>query len=211
MSFTLFLFSVVGISFSGVASPGPLTFLTISSSYKNKNAGILVSLGHGIVEGFLIFLISIGIVNFLKSEVFKIITAFLGGLFFIFLGLKYLIKKSIKIKPETTHKNFDVSLVIAGSLATVSNPYFFIWWFTVGSYLIIRAAYFGSFGIFIFGVIHWLCDFLWYYFLSKVISKSKKIISEKIFDIILKICGVILLIFSVEFIRYSAKLLLKLI
>lgn len=206
MDFILFILSSVFISFSGVVSPGPLTFLTITSSYRNKNAGILVSLGHGVVEFPLIFLISFGVMKFFNSEIIKIIISFLGGVFLIFLGIGYIIDKT-KISFEKLNK-LNPSLIISGSLATLSNPYFFIWWTTVGSVFVLKAVYFGKLAIFIFAVLHWLCDFFWYTFLSKIVFITKRVISERILNIILKICGSILVIFGLEFIRYSIKMII---
>jgi len=59
-NFFVFLSTVILISFSGVASPGPLTAVTIAKGLQNKYNGILISIGHGIVELPLIFFIYFG-------------------------------------------------------------------------------------------------------------------------------------------------------
>ena len=46
----LFLLSAAGISLSGVMLPGPLTAATIAKGYNDKNAGVMIGIGHGIVE-----------------------------------------------------------------------------------------------------------------------------------------------------------------
>lgn len=206
MQFILFLFYVVSISFSGVASPGPLTFLTISSSYNNKNAGVMISLGHAIVEIPLVLLISLGTVKFLNSDIFKATIGFLGSFILVLLGIKSMIKMN-EIGKET--HNIKTSLLFAGSLATISNPYFFIWWTTIGTVLIMQALNFGKFAVVVFLFIHLLCDFSWYFFLSKIIFKTKKVFSTKKFSIISKVCGVILIIFGLFFIRNTIKLFLN--
>jgi threonine/homoserine/homoserine lactone efflux protein len=48
--FYLFLSSVVLISMSGVLMPGPLFAVTIEKASKHKTAGVLIALGHGVVE-----------------------------------------------------------------------------------------------------------------------------------------------------------------
>ena len=58
--FYLFMLSVVAISLSGVMSPGPLFAVTIAKASKDKRAGILISLGHGVVEFPLMLLIYFG-------------------------------------------------------------------------------------------------------------------------------------------------------
>lgn len=206
MQFILFLFYVIGISFLGVASPGPLTFLTISSSYNNKNAGVLISLGHAIVEAPLVFLISLGVIKFLNSEIFRITTSLLGSVVLIFLGIRSM-KDTTKIEKETY--NIKTPLLLAGSLATVSNPYFFIWWATIGAALIMKSLEFGRLALFAFLAIHLLCDFSWYSFISHIIYKTKKLISQRVFRTILKVCGVFIITFGLLFIKETINLLLK--
>ena len=53
----LFLFQVVLISMSGVMQPGPVTAATVSIGAENKYAGLLIAVGHGIVEFPLMILI----------------------------------------------------------------------------------------------------------------------------------------------------------
>lgn len=48
--FYLFMLSVVAISLSGVMSPGPLFAVTIAKASGDRKAGLLISLGHGVVE-----------------------------------------------------------------------------------------------------------------------------------------------------------------
>ncbi len=63
----LFLLSVVGMSLSGVMMPGPVTAVTVTKGYKDKNAGALIALGHGIIEFPLIAAIYLGFGQFFTS------------------------------------------------------------------------------------------------------------------------------------------------
>ena len=55
--FYLFLASVAIISMSGVLLPGPLFAVTIEKASKRRTAGVLIALGHGVVEFPLMFMI----------------------------------------------------------------------------------------------------------------------------------------------------------
>ena len=46
----LFLLSTAGISLTGIMLPGLLTAATISKGYSGKNAGVLIAIGHAVIE-----------------------------------------------------------------------------------------------------------------------------------------------------------------
>ena len=57
-----------------------------------------------------------------------------GGLFLIFLGIRMIQKRRNK---ESVKTAFPYHSFVAGVVTTISNPYFIIWWATVGASLII--------------------------------------------------------------------------
>ncbi len=65
-SLPLFLGSVIFLSASGVMMPGPVTAVTVAKGSQRKWAGVLVAIGHGIIEIPLILLIYFGLASYLK-------------------------------------------------------------------------------------------------------------------------------------------------
>ncbi len=193
-NFFLFLTTVILISFSGVVSPGPLTAVTITKGLQNKYNGILISIGHGIVELPLIFLIYFGFTKIFSFPLLKTSIGLLGGFMLIFLGI------SIFKTKEISNTNLPYGTVFAGVVATISNPYFFIWWLTIGNSLILTSINFGKTAILIFSFVHLLCDFLWYTLLSVFIYKTKKFFPQKVYKFITSICGILLILFGIFFI-----------
>jgi len=63
-SLPIFLSSVVLVSLSGVMAPGPVFAVTVARGYESRKAGILIALGHGLVEVPLIFLLFFGLSEF---------------------------------------------------------------------------------------------------------------------------------------------------
>lgn len=200
LQFITFLFSVILISLSGVMSPGPLTALTIVKGYKEKNAGILISLGHAAIEIPLIFLLYFGFTKYFSSEIFKTIVSLIGGVVLFWFGLSMVKEKDFHIS-ET--KNLPYNSFFAGMITTSSNPYFFLWWATIGVGLVSTSATFGFLGVIIFTIVHWLCDFVWYTFLSNLVFTTKKIINR--FNLILKFCGFILIVYGIWFLISGIK------
>ena len=62
-----FLVSAVAISLSGVIAPGPVTAATLAAGARHRHAGVMIALGHAIVEVPLILLLVGGVASILDS------------------------------------------------------------------------------------------------------------------------------------------------
>ncbi|MEM3577168.1 MAG: LysE family transporter [Candidatus Bathyarchaeia archaeon] len=195
--FYLFLLSVILVSLSGVMSPGPLFAVTIAKSSREKNAGVLISVGHGIVEFPLMFLIYLGLDWIFASPFVQKAMGFVGGALMVYLGFKMLKtrKESGSESPFIKH-----SSVVSGILATAGNPYFLLWWATIGASLVMNSTVFGHFGFLLFTMIHWSCDLAWNVFVSFTVFKSKRFWTKRIYDAVFGFCFAILTGFGIWFI-----------
>jgi|Deesub1362A_J573_1020465.scaffolds.fasta_scaffold00094_43 threonine/homoserine/homoserine lactone efflux protein len=199
-----FLAITVVVSLSGVLAPGPVLTVTIAKGHKDKNAGAWVAAGHGIVEIPLILLIYLGFSNYLTSTLFLRAIGIIGGLLLVYMGIS-LIK--VRGNPEYSERDVSYGPVLGGILATGSNPYFILWWATVGLTLISRAATFGFIGFAVFAVVHWLCDLAWDWFVSFSVFKSRKLWTRKVHAIVFSACGLLLCWFGVGFIIGGIRIL----
>jgi len=84
MGLLLFLFKVFGISLSGALSPGPVTAVAIAMGARNRWAGTLMALGHGVVELPLMVLLIFGVGRFLHIPWVGIGIGLAGGAIMIF-------------------------------------------------------------------------------------------------------------------------------
>jgi threonine/homoserine/homoserine lactone efflux protein len=159
---SLFLLEAALISLSGVMAPGPITAVTVGKGSESPHAGAWVAIGHGIVEFPLIALIFWGFGHLLNLNHVKTAIALVGGLLLLLMGIGMF--RSIK-RAEIGPRQYDRFPVIAGILLSAGNPFFLIWWVTVGAALISRAAQFGMGGLLAFALVHWSCDLTWCYFL----------------------------------------------
>jgi len=198
-----FLIEAVLISLSGVMAPGPITAVTVSKGTKSPHAGAIIALGHGIVEIPLMILILYGFGEILKIAYIKAIIGLLGGLFLLKMGLNLL--QGIK-QAKINSSNNPHSPLMAGIILSLANPYFLIWWATIGSILIFRSITFGLFGFVIFMILHWSCDFFWCYFLSALSFKGGQFFGKRLQQVLFAICGVFLLFFSAKFIYDAMKI-----
>lgn len=165
----LFLASVVVISLSGVVVPGPLLAVTIAKGPEGPHAGAWVGLGHGIVEMPLIALIALGFGTLFSSAVFTLGVGVLGGGMLLYLGVGI-----VRARGELTAGagNLPYRAVPSGALATLMNPYFFVWWATVGAALVVKASAWGVVGLVLFGLVHWSCDLGWYWLVTAALSRG---------------------------------------
>lgn len=195
-NFWLFIVSIVGISLSGVMLPGPLTAATIASGYRNKNAGLMIGIGHGIIEIPIIALVYFGFAFYLNIPLVKQITGVAGGILLIVMGL--LIFFTFK-KPIDGSEKLYSSPLVTGMVMTGGNPYFLLWWATVGVALISSAMVFGLVGMLAFVVLHLACDIGWDQFLSMTVFKTKHLWTPSVQKIVFSICALVLIGFGIYF------------
>ena len=202
MSLPLFLLTVAGISLSGVMMPGPVFAATVARSWRSKFTGSFVALGHGIVEIPLMFLIYFGFSNFFQNFWVKVVLGFVGGTVLIYMGRGIFNLKKMRINSVNDP---PTGSTVVGIVTSLFNPYFIVWWATVGAALIVKSASFGLLGFALFIPVHWLCDFGWYSFLSCLAHKSSKVWGQKIQIALLSISSLLLIGFGVWFILSSLK------
>ena len=195
---TVFLVQAVIISLSGVMAPGPITAATIAAGTKSRNAGGLIAVGHAIVEFPLMFLILAGIGVLFESALAKMIIGIVGGLFLLWMGTQML--RDISAKTAAQSAADSHSPVVTGIILSISNPYFLLWWATVGLALAKDARKLGLFAFVLFTIIHWLCDLSWLEALSWTSFKGSQLINETHQRIVLAICALAMLFFGAMFI-----------
>jgi threonine/homoserine/homoserine lactone efflux protein len=190
--------TVVITSLSGVMMPGPMFTVTIAKSMKSPWAGVLVSLGHAVVEVPLILLVYFGLANFFQNEVVKLVLSVLGGGMIVWMGID-LFRARRKLAQEG--KDTKYNAFVAGILMSGLNPFFLVWWATVGSLLLmsfIDAV--GTWGMPFFIIVHWLCDLVWLSLVSFTIYKTHKFWGEKVQEWIFIVLSLALLYFGLQFI-----------
>jgi len=199
----LSLFSIGFImGLTGAMAPGPLLTVTIGESAKRGGiVGPMVVLGHGILEFVLLLLIVFGLGNALNNKIVFTIIALAGGIILIYMGyaaIKNL--KNYRLSYESVKEQKGMHPILSGIVISLSNPYWFIWWITVGMGYIIFAQKFGIYGIIAFFTGHILSDLVWYSFISYGIQFGGKYMNVKVIKAILFVCSLFLIVFGIFFI-----------
>jgi threonine/homoserine/homoserine lactone efflux protein len=208
MAFWVFLFEAVLVSLSGVMAPGPITSVSVGYGSKDPRAGAWVAVGHGIVEFPLMAAVFLGVGALMDLEWVRIGISLVGGVFLIYLGVGML--RSVKTA-EISSTQSSRSPIAAGALLSIGNPYFLIWWATVGASLILRSTEYGLIGFAAFAVGHWLCDLGWDTFLSSLSFRGGQFFGKRFQQVVFAISGGFLFYYSGKLLWEGGEMLLKLI
>jgi len=190
--------TVVITSLSGVMMPGPMFTVTLAKSLKSPWAGVLVSLGHAVIEVPLILLVYFGLANFFQNEIVKLVLGVLGGGMIVWMGAD-LFRARKKLAREG--KDTSYNAFVAGILMSGLNPFFLVWWVTVGSLLLMNfVEAVGAWGLPFFIIVHWLCDLVWLSLVSFTIYRTHSFWGEKVQEWVFIVLSLVLLYFGVQFI-----------
>lgn len=190
---------VIVISASGVMAPGPLFAANISYGLREgTRSGIKMATGHAMVELPLVILLGIGVFSLQSFPEFRTIISILGAItLFVFAVLQ--IRTVLKNK-EFSIKNQKQGALITGVLLSGLNPFFIIWWLTIGFKLISDAMGIWAFSgmLIMFGLHIWM-DFAWLGAVSFLASKSTKILSNRNYKIFMVGLSGMLIYFGITF------------
>jgi threonine/homoserine/homoserine lactone efflux protein len=190
------------VALSGALMPGPLLTATIGESSRHGSAaGPLLMAGHALLELAFIALLFLGLAPLLKNTMVTAIISIVGGI--ILLWLAYGMFRSLsglsldqEVKLTQGGKR---RLVAAGILVSLSNPYWTIWWATIGLAYILQARMFGITGVIVFFIGHILADFAWYSFISLTVGSGRKMLTPIIYRGVVVVCALFLVGFAAWF------------
>ena len=180
-----------------------LTVSITESFKKGYKAGTSVVFGHVAAETGMVVLLGLSLSQILGLKAPFIAICVIGGAFLVFMGIN-LIKSgqgraSIQATPEK--RTLAYGPIYGGIITSLSNPFFFLWWFTVGAAFVfegLRLA--GLVGLAAFLIGHWASDFSWYGFVSICTDRGAAIAGDRAYRIILISCGVFLSILGLGFV-----------
>ena len=209
------LFLIFGTSFvvglSGAMMPGPLLAVTITEvARRGVRAGPLLILGHGIVELLLVVALVWGLSEVLGQSLVTGIIGVVGGLFLLAMAFVLLrqARRAVALLEASPQPARPVRwLVATGALLSVANPFWLIWWATVGTTWVLWSLAAGAIGVVVFYLGHILSDLGWYSMVSLVVARGKRLMSVRAYRWLLLACGVALIGLGVYFMVSGAMLL----
>ncbi len=191
-----FILKVIAISSSGALAPGPLSAVTAAIGTKEGwKGGFKVSIGHFIVEAPLIFFIAF-LLSIATIETIMKPLATIGGIFLIIFG--YLTIKGASGTLESRKSSF--SPLLTGILLTALNPFFLVWWFSIGGTLIAESIIlFGKLGALFLLFSHVWIDFVWLSAVAYFTSLKRLIRFQKTLLVVL---GIFVIFFGLDYLHF---------
>ena len=196
---TLFATSFV-VALSGAVMPGPLLTVTISeSSRRGVATGPLLITGHALLELALVAALLLGLAPFLKMAPVFIVISLAGSAVLFWMGvgmLKTLPGMTLVLDGGDVK---DRNLVLSGIVLSLINPYWSIWWATIGLGYISHSLKAGTTGIAAFFAGHVLGDLFWYAAVSTAVWRGRRLLSDRSYRLLIGTCAVCLILFACLF------------
>jgi len=200
ISLCLIFASSFVIALSGALMPGPLLTVTVSeSARRGSSAGPLVILGHGILELALVLLLLAGLGPFLRHDNVFVFIALAGGAILLWMAVSmFRSLPGLRFAAEADDEAGQ-NLVLAGILFSLANPYWTIWWASIGLGYILQSVQYGMPGVAAFFSGHILADLGWYALISLGVAKGRNYFSDTAYRRLVGGCASFLVVFSCYF------------
>jgi len=216
--FTIFATAFV-VGFSGALVPGPLLAVTVAETRRlGAKAGPLTVAGHAAAELAMAFALWLGLSRIFASQPVIVASHIAGGLALVWIGRGNLraavggaamdLDSDVKGRQPRVDRGSALGAVGSGAAATVSYPYWILWWATIGASYVALALAYGATGVLVFWTGHVLSDFVWYTFVSGVVAGSQRLLGPSVYRIVLGACGAFLVVLGAYFIYTGGKALI---
>jgi threonine/homoserine/homoserine lactone efflux protein len=202
------------VALSGALMPGPLLTFTVALTVRTPRrgwlTGALVTAGHAALEGAIVIGLLLGVLEFLRTPVALKAIGTVGGAFLAWSGIAMLVgllaRRGAVAAPAAAAARgagagapasaaaspFDrLGPVLGGALVSMANPYWWVWWVTVGAATMLRfdvsferwpvlAAFFLG---------HEAGDLAWYLVVSTLVHLGRRGIPPVAYDVLLGVCA----------------------
>jgi len=197
---------VSGVVFGAVAGvlPGPLLALVISETVRHsKKEGILVAAAPLVTDAPIVGLSLLVLAKLSSSDVILGVISLAGAGFIGYLAWESLKVKGLEVDPE----RIKVQSLKKGLVTNLLNPHPYIFWGTVGAPTVLKAWQASH-----AAAVLWVAGFYLLLVGSKVaialmVDRSKGFLKSTGYVWVIRILGLVLLVFAVLFVRQGIVLL----
>ena len=202
MDLLSFIVLIIVVTASGALAPGPLFFATVSYGSKSGlKTGFVFSVAHTLVEFTLVMLFALGLLTVANKPFVKLTAGIAGGIVLLVFGAMQIrnaltLKSKKIISKEVKTRN----LFLLGLAFTGLNPFFIVWWLTVGANLILLSLEFASLaGVVFMYICHVWIDYAWLTLVAHLAKMGTNLVGLKWYSVIMVVFGVVLIYFGLIF------------
>lgn len=205
MTLTTIFLTAYLMGFSGAMAPGPLLTVTVNEVFRRGfKAGPQLITGHVLLEVVTVAAIAGGVARLAQNKYLYACIGILGGLYIAWMGWQLVggaVRKTIRLDLDATPDKARLGPLAMGAATSLANPYFVIWWLTVGAGYVLMSLQYGIIGVCAFFLGHILADYTWYALVSGTVAGGRRFINQTVYRTAIFACGVFLLGMATWFIR----------
>lgn len=202
------------VGMSGALTPGPVLLVTITETARRGfMAGPAIALGHGLLELITVVLLTLGVSQVLRVGMVPGLVGLLGGAFLLWMAYRMLrgvARLSLSSVLLERGSGFAAGPVIAGITASLANPYWLVWWATVGASFIVNTVSFGFLGVATFYLGHVSADLVWLAFVAGLITTGRRLMTDRVYRGIIVACAIFLVALGLFFMLSGAATIMGL-
>jgi threonine/homoserine/homoserine lactone efflux protein len=195
-------------------SPGPyLTVTVVRTLQKGPLSASLMLAGHALLEATLLIGFAFGLHRVLQLPTVELVLAVVGGVVLLWMGMALLVGTVGRAwEPEAQGaQGMSVSTrplgaVTQGALVSLGNPYWALWWATIGVKLAADGLALGPIGVLAFFIGHQLADVAWYELVIFGVHRGRRMLTARAYGLIMRLLGVALLYIGVRFVGQGCGL-----
>lgn len=191
------------VGLSGAMAPGPFLTVTISRTLtRGPASAALMLVGHALLEGSLLVGFAFGLQRVLTTPVVSSALGILGGAILLWsafgLARDTLSGATVPV-PGAAAPEPRLGPVIQGVTVSLSNPYWTLWWATVGVKLASDGLAIGAIGVAAFFIGHQMADVAWYGLVIAATAQGRRILPDRAYRVLLGACAVFLTYLGLRF------------
>jgi threonine/homoserine/homoserine lactone efflux protein len=215
---------VVGLS--GAMMPGPLVTMAIAETARGGfRRGPTVVLGHAVVEAIAVGGLLLGVSQIFAYPMVSGGIGVVGGLVLLWMG--YGMARSARrgeltlempaagtataVAVTTDGREVQVagrslldSPAVRGGAVSVVNPYWLLWWATIGAAYVGRSLALGIAGPIAFFLGHISADLGWTCVVSAVVASGRRALNAQVYQGVILFCALALAVLGVYFLASGA-------
>lgn len=200
------------IALTGAMAPGPFLTVTITETARSgRRAALLLLAGHALLEAVLLAGFAFGLQQFLRRPAVGTALALLGGAFLVWMSADLLVgvvRRRLSLSAageQAMSAPARFGGVLRGAAVSLSNPYWTLWWATIGVKLASDALVAGPLGIAAFFLGHEAADFAWYVLVAQGVHSGRRFLSDRVYRGLLGACGILLLALGASFVLAGVR------
>lgn len=197
---------IVGLS--GAMSPGSFLTVTIARTMqRGAFSASLMLVGHALLEAALLVGFAFGLQRVLRMPSVTTVLALVGGAVLLWMGFGLVrgawdrsIARDLEVAEAGAMSASHVGAITQGVVVSLSNPWWTLWWATIGVKLATDGVAIGPIGVLAFFVGHQMADLSWYGFVITVVHKGKSLLTPRVYCAIMGVLGAALLYMGARFV-----------